>query len=87
MYCYVTGACAAAAPAPAGADNNDDEALTELPFQLQIRYVDMDGAQALRVITQTMPITTQREDAERGLVLLHISLERCRLTLVDYVLV
>jgi hypothetical protein len=73
-YCSITGACAAAAPALAGADNNDDEALTELPFQLQIHYVDMDGAQALRVITQTMPVTTQREDAERGLVLLHISL-------------
>lgn len=40
--------------------------LKELPFQLQIKYTDLEGAQALRVITQTMPITTDRIEAENG---------------------
>ena len=38
----------------------------ELPFQLQIEYTDLDGAKALRVITQTKPVTKQRDQAEKG---------------------
>ena len=58
-------ACAAA--------HDSEENLSDLPFQLQIKYVDMDGAQALRVITQAMPITRQREDAENGILLIVFS--------------
>ncbi|KAH3747910.1 hypothetical protein DPMN_182345 [Dreissena polymorpha] len=36
-----------------------------LPFQLQIRYTDTEGAKALRVITQVKPVTRDRQKAER----------------------
>ncbi|XP_076077752.1 circularly permutated Ras protein 1-like [Mytilus galloprovincialis] len=36
----------------------------ELPFQLQIKYTDTEGATALRVLTQTKPITRDRKQAE-----------------------
>lgn len=38
---------------------------SELPFQLQVRYTDTEGAKALRVITQTKPVTRDRRKAER----------------------
>ena len=40
--------------------------LRELPFQLQLIYTDLDGAQAMRVLTKTKPITTDRQQAEKG---------------------
>ncbi|XP_053396238.1 uncharacterized protein LOC123552632 [Mercenaria mercenaria] len=43
-----------------------DEGRKELPFQLQIVYTDTEGAKALRVITQTKPITRDRRKAERN---------------------
>lgn len=40
------------------------EVPNELPFQLQIMYKDTEGATALRVLTQTKPITRDRKEAE-----------------------
>ena len=37
-----------------------------LPFQLQISYNNLDGAQCNRVITQVKPITKDRQVAEAG---------------------
>lgn len=37
----------------------------ELPFQVQISYVDLEGAKAVRVLTQTKPITKERGQAEK----------------------
>ncbi len=39
------------------------------PFQLQIEYTSLDGDKCLRVITQTKPLTKDRELAERGITL------------------
>eukprot|EP00800_Vazella_pourtalesii_P017804 TRINITY_DN557_c0_g1_i11.p1 TRINITY_DN557_c0_g1~~TRINITY_DN557_c0_g1_i11.p1 ORF type:complete len:586 (+),score=162.83 TRINITY_DN557_c0_g1_i11:382-2139(+) len=36
-----------------------------LPFQLQISYRARDGSKCLRVITQAMPVTKDREEAEK----------------------
>jgi len=36
----------------------------ELPFQLQVRYTDLDGAKAMRVLTQAQPVTSDRKEAE-----------------------
>lgn len=36
------------------------------PFQLQIEYTSLDGDKCLRVITQTKPLTKDRELAEKG---------------------
>lgn len=38
----------------------------ELPFQLQIRYTDTEGMKALRVLTQTKPVTHDRDLAEKS---------------------
>ncbi|XP_046583394.1 circularly permutated Ras protein 1-like [Haliotis rubra] len=38
----------------------------ELPFQLQIRYTDTEGMKALRVLTQTRPVTHDRDVAEKN---------------------
>jgi hypothetical protein len=40
---------------------------TDLPFQLQLHYTDLEGAKALRIITQTKPVTKQRAVAEKSL--------------------
>ena len=37
-----------------------------LPFQLQISYNNLEGAQCNRVITQSKPITKDRKVAEAG---------------------
>jgi len=37
---------------------------TELPFQLQVTYTDLDGARAMRVLTQVQPVTNNRAEAE-----------------------
>ena len=37
-----------------------------LPFQLQITYNNLEGAQCNRVITQSKPITKDRQVAEAG---------------------
>ncbi|XP_046374284.1 circularly permutated Ras protein 1-like isoform X1 [Haliotis rufescens] len=39
----------------------------ELPFQLQIRYTDTEGMKALRVLTQTKPVTHDRDLAEKNI--------------------
>ena len=49
------------APVQAGVEDEK----RELPFQLQISYSDMEGAKALRVITQCKPVTRDRRKAER----------------------
>lgn len=47
--------------------NIDLNELKELPFQLRITYTDLEGGQALRVLTQKMPITRNRKEAEKGI--------------------
>ncbi|KAK3097067.1 hypothetical protein FSP39_006081 [Pinctada imbricata] len=37
----------------------------EVPFQLQVKYTDVDGAVALRVVTQLKPTTYDRREAEK----------------------
>ena len=37
---------------------------TELPFQLQLTYMDLDGTKAMRVLTQLQPVTTDRKEAQ-----------------------
>ena len=36
------------------------------PFQLQIEYTSPDGDRCLRVITQSKPVTKDRDVAEKG---------------------
>jgi hypothetical protein len=43
---------------------------SELPFQLQIQYTDADGTKALRVLTQKKPVTTDRNVAEKGMLMM-----------------
>jgi len=50
--------------ATAGATASTDEYPSELPFQVQITYTDLDGAEAVRVLTQTQPVTRDRQQAE-----------------------
>lgn len=40
--------------------------LTEIPFQLVVKYTDSTGAEALRVISKAQPVTTDRSVAEQG---------------------
>jgi len=42
-----------------------DESPSELPFQVQIKYTDIDGAEAVRVLTQVQPVTADRREAEK----------------------
>ena len=56
-------------------DTETDES-KEFPFQLQIRYTDTEGAKALRVITQTKPITRDRKKAEQCKSLYVLTLSR-----------
>jgi len=53
----------AAAPTTA-TSSSSDEWPSELPFQVQITYTDLDGAEAVRVLTQTQPVTRDRQQAE-----------------------
>jgi hypothetical protein len=46
--------------------DSEEEDGKDLPFQLQILYTDLDGAQAMRLITQNMPVTKDRDVAEQG---------------------
>ncbi|XP_033741232.1 circularly permutated Ras protein 1-like [Pecten maximus] len=46
-------------------DSGDAEQPKELPFQLQVKYTDVDGATALRVLTKTKPVTKDRKQAEK----------------------
>jgi hypothetical protein len=41
--------------------------LSELPFQIQIQYTDLDGAEAVRVLTQCQPVTKDRQQAETNI--------------------
>jgi len=51
---------------PTTSDENTEKTTIpdELPFQLQIRYTDAEGMKALRVLTQTRPVTHDRNLAE-----------------------
>ena len=44
---------------------NTIEGLERLPFQLQVQYTDVKGAQYLRVITLDKPVTRDRKFAEQ----------------------
>lgn len=56
---------AASSSGASGGDwKKDPEQLEELPFQVQIVYIDLEGAKAVRVLTQTKPITNERQQAE-----------------------
>ena len=46
-------------------DSSRDEQPKELPFQVQITYTDLDGAQALRLIAKAKPVTRDRAVAEK----------------------
>ncbi|XP_069130895.1 circularly permutated Ras protein 1-like [Argopecten irradians] len=46
-------------------EGRDTDELKELPFQLQVKYTDVDGATALRVLTKTKPVTRDRAQAEK----------------------
>lgn len=75
--------------AKAGAEKTRDEDVEEkkeLPFQLQIRYTDTEGAKALRVITQTKPVTRDRKKAEKckSVFLLPVDLKNTILELLYY---
>ncbi|KAI6654193.1 Circularly permutated Ras protein 1-like [Oopsacas minuta] len=41
------------------------EGKEHLPFQLQISYTAKDGSKCMRVMTQAMPVTKNREEAEK----------------------
>lgn len=45
----------------------DQEEMSELPFQLVVKYTDTEGATALRVLTQCQPITYDRKEAEKNM--------------------
>ncbi|BFZ09174.1 hypothetical protein BsWGS_12213 [Bradybaena similaris] len=46
--------------------DNSSLPVTDFPFQLQIEYTDTEGNRALRVITRTMPATTDRKVSEEN---------------------
>ena len=56
----------------------------ELPFQVQITHTDLDGAQALRLITKAKPVTRDRAIAEKRkffIIIFHCKLKRLVATL------
>lgn len=55
---------AAAASSSASGSELKQDHLDELPFQVHISYIDLEGAKAVRVLTQTKPITKERKQAE-----------------------
>jgi len=60
-----TGAAMDTEPTPRAAAST--LTLNELPFQVQITYMDLDGAEAVRVLTQTQPVTRDRQQAETSM--------------------
>lgn len=48
----------------AAASSSRADTPSELPFQLQVTYTDLDGARAMRVLTQAQPVTRDRSEAE-----------------------
>lgn len=44
----------------------DFSALTHLPFQAQIHYTDLDGSRKVRVITNRLEISTDKEDLKKN---------------------
>jgi len=46
--------------------SGSEEIPGSLPFQLQIEYMDTEGNKALRVITRSLPVTSDRTLAERN---------------------
>jgi len=78
------GAVAAAAaameteptPGASTAAASTEDRPCELPFQVQITYTDLDGAEAVRVLTQTQPVTRDRQQAETCQFLLCVYVER-----------
>lgn len=57
-------AAATAASSSASCSELKQDQLDELPFQVHISYIDLEGAKAVRVLTQTKPITKERKQAE-----------------------
>lgn len=60
-------ASAGGSTADVGGSGDESDIPSELPFQLQITYTDVDGTKALRVLTQKKPVTSDRNLAEKGL--------------------
>jgi len=52
--------------ATSGATSGTSESPTELPFQIQVTYTDLEGARAMRVLTQKKPVTKERQEAEKN---------------------
>ena len=44
----------------------DFSLLTKLPFQAQIHYTALDGSRQVRVITQFLEISTDKEDLKKN---------------------
>ena len=63
LICFLSLGPSTSAEKPKEAEGKEE--LKEVPFQLQMTYTDLDGAQAIRVITQSMPITRDRDMAEK----------------------
>ena len=42
------------------------DGMVHLPFQLQIKYTDLDGSRCMRVTTMAKPITDNKQTADRG---------------------
>ena len=61
------GAAAMDTDTTSGAAASAKEQPSELPFQVQITYTDLDGAEAVRVLTQTQPVTRDRLQAETSM--------------------
>jgi len=62
-----SGEAAAAADVEGAASSStstEDRRPTELPFQLQVTYTDLDGTRAMRVLTRAQPVTRDRTEAE-----------------------
>lgn len=53
--------------AAGGSSSKGSDKPKELPFQIQITYTDLEGAKAMRVVTQRKPVTKERKEAERNL--------------------
>jgi len=59
------GAEATTASASAAGEPDTSNHLNDLPFQVKIQYTDIEGAVAMRVLTQTQPVTKNRRQAEQ----------------------
>ena len=42
------------------------DGMVQLPFQLQVKYTDLDGSRCMRVTTMAKPIIDNKQTADRG---------------------